>query len=105
MTKRLFVGNLPFSIDDVALREMFSSFGDVLEANIIIDRATNRSKGFGFVEMEEAAAVEAIKSLDGKEVESRQIVVNEARPMEARDDRRSDPRGGRRETGGNRRRY
>lgn len=85
MAKRLFVGGLPYSIDDAELTDMFSKFGTVVSANIITDRETRRSKGFGFVEMssdEEADA--AIAKLDGAELEGRKIAVNEAKPREER---------------------
>ena len=85
MSKRLFVGGLPYSIDDAELTDMFSKFGNVVSANIIMDRETRRSKGFGFVEMaDDAAADEAIKKLDGAELEGRKIAVNEAKPREER---------------------
>lgn len=85
MAKRLFVGGLPYSIDDSELTEMFAKFGTVVSANVIMDRDTRRSKGFGFVEMaEDAAADEAIKKLDGAELDGRKIAVNEAKPREER---------------------
>ncbi len=79
--KKLFVGSLSWGTTDKTLEEAFSQAGQVESANVIIDRATQRSKGFGFVEMssdEEAKA--AIDMLDGKELDGRKIVVNEARP-------------------------
>ncbi len=79
--KKLFVGSLSWGTTDKALEEAFSQAGKVESANVIIDRATQRSKGFGFVEMsndEEAKA--AIEMFDGKELDGRKIVVNEARP-------------------------
>ncbi|HZV13483.1 MAG TPA: RNA-binding protein [Candidatus Kapabacteria bacterium] len=85
MSKRLYVGGLPYSVDDNALSSLFASFGNVVSANVIMDRATGRSKGFGFVEMaNDGAAAEAIQSLNGSELEGRSITVNEARPMEQR---------------------
>ena len=97
MANKLFVASLPFSTTDDELSEAFAAAGTVTSAKVILDRDTNRSKGFGFVEMatdEEAA--EAIKLLDGKDLGGRTIVVREARPMEKRerpagggDDRRS----------------
>lgn len=85
MSKRLFVGSLPFSIDDKELEDIFSKFGSVVSANVIMDRETRRSKGFGFVEMaEDAEADEAIKKLDGSEIDGRKIVVNVAKPREER---------------------
>lgn len=85
MASKLFVGSLPYSTTDDQLSALFADFGTVQSARIIMDRETNRSKGFGFVEMssdDEAAA--AIKGMDGKEVEGRRIVVSEARPQERR---------------------
>jgi RNA recognition motif-containing protein len=86
MATKLFVASLPFSVDDDELEAVFKQVGTVTSAKVVLDRDTNRSKGFGFVEMgsdEEAAA--AIKELDGKEVSGRTIVVREARPMEKRE--------------------
>lgn len=86
MANKLFVASLPFAMTDDELAEAFKVAGTVTSAKVVFDRDTNRSKGFGFVEMatdEEAA--EAIKLLDGKEVGGRPIVVREARPMEKRD--------------------
>lgn len=85
MAIRLFVGSLSFNTDDAQLEEFFSTVGKVVSATVIMDRATNRSKGFGFVEMstdEEAKA--AIEQLNNKELDGRTIVVNEARPKEDR---------------------
>ncbi|MFA5004070.1 MAG: RNA-binding protein [Candidatus Saccharimonadales bacterium] len=85
MATKLFVGSLPWAIDDQGLEEMFSGFGTVASAKVIIDRESNRSKGFGFVEFEDdAAAQAAIKQLNGTDVQGRAIVVNEARPQEDR---------------------
>ncbi len=93
MSKRLFVGKLPYSVNDKQLEEMFSVVGIVVSASVITDRDTGQSKGFGFVEMEkDADAEEAIKKLNDSEVEGRQIVVSEARPREERP--RFDNRGG-----------
>ncbi|KKS22385.1 MAG: RNA-binding protein [candidate division WWE3 bacterium GW2011_GWA1_41_8] len=84
MTK-LYVGNLPYSYTETNLREMFAAFGNILSANVISDRSSGRSKGFGFVELEDdSAAQTAIAELNGTEIEGRKIVVNEARPMEQR---------------------
>jgi cold-inducible RNA-binding protein len=80
--KKLFVGSLSWNIDDKALEEAFSQAGQVESANVIIDRMTQRSKGFGFVEMStEEEAKAAIEMWDGKELDGRKLVVNEARPM------------------------
>ncbi len=83
MAKRLFVGSLPWAVDDAKLAEIFSQAGKVVSAKVIKDRETNRSRGFGFVEMstdEEADA--AVKNLNGADMEGRKIVVNEARPSD-----------------------
>ena len=81
MAKKLYVGNLTYDTTEDNLVELFSEFGEVLSAQIIIDRDTNRSKGFGFVEMgSDQEAQAAITGLNGKEVEGRALTVNEARP-------------------------
>ena len=85
--KKLFVGGLPFKYGDQDLAALFAPFGQVISAKIIIDRAMNRSKGFGFVEMNGADADKAIATLDGSDLEGRSLVVNEARPMVPRDTR------------------
>lgn len=90
MAKRLYVGGLPYSTTTEAFQEAFAKAGAVESANIIIDRATGRSKGFGFVEMatdDEAQA--AINMWNGKEFEGRTLTVNEARPLEERPARRT----------------
>lgn len=85
---RLYVGNLPYSIDDDGLAEMFRPMGEVTDSRVIMDRDTGRSKGFGFVEMpDDAQASEAMRSLDGTELEGRAIRVNEAQPQERRSPR------------------
>ncbi|HLG18735.1 MAG TPA: RNA-binding protein [Bdellovibrionota bacterium] len=94
MNKKLYVGNLPFSADENALRELFAGEGrKVASSQIISDRQTGRSRGFGFVEMEtEEDAEKAIAALNGKEWEGRALVVNEARekgPGEGRGPQRS----------------
>ena len=80
--KKLYVGNLPYSVDDSKLAEMFSEFGEVSSATVISDRDSGRSKGFGFVEMDDAAADAAMAAMDGKEIDGRALKVNEARPRE-----------------------
>ena len=93
MSKRLFVGGIPFSITSAQLEEMFSKFGKVVSCDVITDKYSGQSKGFGFVEMEtEKEAEEAIKNLNDTEVEGRKIAVNVARPREERP--RFDNRGG-----------
>lgn len=79
MTK-LYVGNLPYEIDDKGLEELFAEYGDVESATIIMDRATGRSKGFGFVELDDEGAAAAMKALNGSEVDGRTIKVDEAKP-------------------------
>ena len=96
MAKKLYVGNLSYNTGDRDLQEMFEEYGSVQSAQVIMDRDTGRSKGFGFVEMgsdEEAQA--AIKGLNGKEVGGRALTVNEARPREERGGGRSGGSGGR----------
>jgi len=80
--KKLYVGNLPYSVDDSKLSEMFAEFGEVSSATVISDRDSGRSKGFGFVEMDDAAADAAMAAMDGKETDGRALKVNEARPRE-----------------------
>lgn len=85
MATNLFVGGLPYSTTDDELRDLFASFGAVSSAKVIFDRETNRSKGFGFVEMDNAdEAQEAIKQLHDSDFGGRKIAVNEAHPKEAR---------------------
>ncbi len=79
----IYVGNLPFRMSDQDLTELFAEYGEVVSARIIKDRETGRSKGFGFVEMDDDnLANEAISSLDGAAVQGRNIRVNEARPRD-----------------------
>jgi RNA recognition motif-containing protein len=81
MGKKLYVGNLPYTITDDALEQMFSAHGTVQSAQVIMDRDTGRSKGFGFVEMgTDAEAQAAISTMDQKEIDGRRLTVNEARP-------------------------
>jgi len=83
---KLYVGNLPFTYTEEELSELFAEFGSIVSAKLIIDRDTNKSKGFGFVEMGSQDEGEAaIKQLNGKEVSGRSIVVNEARPPKKRE--------------------
>lgn len=85
MATKLFIGSLAWATNDDSLKDFFSQAGTVVSANVIVDRETNRSKGFGFVEMssdEEAKA--AVEQLNGKDLDGRPIVVNEARPREER---------------------
>jgi cold-inducible RNA-binding protein len=81
----IFVGNLAYSATDHGLRQLFEPYGAVDKINIITDRDTGRSKGFGFVEMPDSAAAKAaIQGLNGKELEGRALTVNEAKPREPR---------------------
>lgn len=101
MGKRIFVGNLPFSATDQVLMDTFAQYGTVESAKVITDRATGRSKGFGFVEMgSDAEAVTAIEKLNGAEYEGRSITVNEAREMQPREGGGGRPGGGYRPGGG-----
>lgn len=85
MANKLFVGSLAYSVNDGQLQDFFASAGTVTSAKVITDRETGRSKGFGFVEMSsDEEAAKAIKELNGKELEGRAVVVNEARPREDR---------------------
>jgi len=83
MAKKLFVGGIPYRMTSADLEELFASVGTVVSARIIIDRMTNRSKGFGFVEMSnDEEADEAIKKFNDSDWDGKKIVVNEARPRE-----------------------
>jgi RNA recognition motif-containing protein len=85
MATKLFIGKLSFDTTDDSLNALFATYGTVVSARVATDRDSNRSKGFGFVEMEDQqAAQKAINELDGKEFEGRVIVVNVARPREDR---------------------
>ena len=85
MSKKLYVGNLSYNVTNSSLEEMFSKFGEVRSAQVVQDRDTGRSKGFGFVEMpDDNAALEAIQGLNGKDYDGRPLTVNEARPREER---------------------
>lgn len=108
MTK-IFVGSLPYTTTDQGLRELFSSFGQVASATVIMDKFTGRSRGFGFVEMpNDEEAQKAIRELNGYQMDGRPLAVSVAKPREERpqsggynqggfrrDDRRGDFRGGR----------
>ncbi|WP_431510865.1 RNA recognition motif domain-containing protein [Variovorax sp. DAIF25] len=85
MGNKLYVGNLPYSVRDGDLEQAFGQFGAVTSAKVMMERDTGRSKGFGFVEMgSEAEAQAAINGMNGQPLGGRSVVVNEARPMEAR---------------------
>jgi cold-inducible RNA-binding protein len=98
MGKKVYVGNLPYGVGDSELHTLFEPHGAVQSAQVIMDRDTGRSKGFGFVEMDSGEQAQAaITALNGREVDGRALTVNEARPREER--------GGREGGNGNRRRY
>lgn len=83
--KRLFVGNLPWTFTNDSLKELFSKYGEVTEAQVIMDRATSRSRGFGFVTFaDEESAKKATEGLNGKEIEGRKLSVNPAKAREER---------------------
>jgi RNA recognition motif-containing protein len=81
MSKRLYVGNLKYTVTSAQLQELFSQYGTVTSASVLSDRETGRSRGFGFVEMmHDDEALSAIESLDGQDFDGRRLTVNEARP-------------------------
>lgn len=81
----IYVGNLPYSTNETELKELFAEYGEVTSANVISDKYTGQSKGFGFVEMpQENQAREAIAQLNGKDMKGRSLTVNEARPRAER---------------------
>ena len=95
MAKKLYVGNLAFSVTDDELMQAFTGFGNVASARVVMDRMTGRSKGFGFVELEDdSQADEAVNKMNGQTIGGRPVRVSEAKPQEDR------PRGPRREGGG-----
>jgi len=95
MSKRLYVGNLPYTITESALQEMFSEAGPVDSVKLITDRDTGRSKGFAFVEMAtDEAAEKAIADFNGQKIEGRPMTVNEAKPQQPREGRMGGGGGG-----------
>lgn len=95
MGTKLYVGNLPYTVDKNSLSDMFAEFGNVASAQVIMDRETGRSKGFGFVEMaSDQEAQSAISGLNGRNVGGRNLTVNEARPQEPRTGGFGGPRRG-----------
>ena len=101
MGNKLYVGNLPYSFRDEDLQQAFSNYGTVASAKVMMERDTGRSKGFGFVEMgSDAEAQAAIGGMNGQSVGGRGLVVNEARPMEARPPRSGGFGGGAGRSGG-----
>ena len=107
MAKKLYVGGLSYETTEATLEDTFSKAGTVESATIIIDRMSNRSKGFGFVEMStEKEAEKAIEMFNGKDLDGRNVTVNEARPKESRSPRQGGfNRGNRRFGGGGRNRW
>lgn len=101
MGKKLYIGNLSYSVDDQSLADLFSQYGNVESARIITDRDSGRSKGFAFVEMDsDDAAATAIEKLHGTEFSGRNLNVSEAKPMAPRENRGGGGGGGRRNFGG-----
>jgi RNA recognition motif-containing protein len=95
MGNKLYVGNLPYKVRDNDLADLFSPYGEVASAKVMMERGTDRSKGFGFVEMaDDAQAQAAIAGLHGQGMGGRPLVVNEARPLEPRPPRQFGDRGG-----------
>jgi RNA recognition motif-containing protein len=91
--KSLFVGNLPWSVADEDLKTKFSEFGAVISARVVTDKFSGKSRGFGFVDMEDADVEKAIAGMNGYKWDGREVTVNEARPKtERRDDRRGGQR-------------
>jgi RNA recognition motif-containing protein len=83
VNKKLFVGSLPWAVNDEGLKAAFSPYGNVVSATVVTDRRSGRSKGFGFVEFEnDSEAKAALEALNGSELNGRNIVVNEAKPRE-----------------------
>ena len=96
MAKKLYVGSLSYNTTDASLRDHFAQAGTVESATVVMDKMTGRSRGFGFVEMaSDAEADKAVEMLNGKELDGRALVVNEARPMAERPPRREGGFGGR----------
>jgi len=89
VSKKIYVGNLPFSATETQIREIFSQHGEVHSVNIVTDRETGRARGFGFVEMDQDGAGKAIAALDQYEMDGRSLKVNETKP---RENRSSGPR-------------
>ncbi|NGX60312.1 MAG: hypothetical protein KR126chlam3_01483 [Chlamydiae bacterium] len=93
--KKLYVGNLSHDLDNNDLKEAFQPYGEVVSAQVIVDRDTGRSKGFGFVEMSDPTQAQAaIDALNGTEIAGRTLTVNEARPQKERGGSGGAPRGG-----------
>ena len=99
MAKKLFVGGLSWDTTDATLSQFFSQAGAVISAVVVVDKFSGKSRGFGFVEMSDEDADKAKQTFNGQTLDGRAIAVNEARPLERRDDNR--PRGGGFDRGGN----
>jgi RNA recognition motif-containing protein len=98
MAKKLFVGNLPFSVNDAKMKELFAAYGELGETMVVINKYSGRSKGFGFVTINDDAQAEKAKAeMNGKEIEGRKIMVNDATPFDP-----NKPRPERRSFGGDR---
>lgn len=95
MAKKLYVGGVSYSTTQQGLEEAFAKFGKVLSASIIMDKMTGRSRGFGFVEIEDDAAEAAINAMNGATLDGRKLIVNEAKPMVPRDQYKRAPAGDR----------
>jgi len=94
MAKKLYVGNLSYTTTSDSLQNAFSKAGTVISATVMTDKATGRSRGFGFVEIEDADATKAIDMFNGQDLDGRTLTVNEARPMAPRAPRGDFKRGG-----------
>lgn len=106
MATKLYVGNLSYNTTNDSLRDAFAQAGTVVSATVLTDRMSGRSRGFGFVEMEDADSAKAIEMWNGKDLDGRNLRVNEARPMAERPPRRFDNReGGDRRGDGDRRSF
>lgn len=84
MATKLFVGSLSWNVNDAQLKDLFAGVGEVVSATVVTDRGSGQSRGFGFVEMSEEDAKKAVKELNNKELDGRNIIVNEAKPREDR---------------------
>ncbi len=95
MGNHLFVGNLPYDVDDAQLMQIFSQIGTVTSAHVVTDKFSGQSRGYGFVEMStDAEAAQAVAALNGQDLKGRAMTVNEARPREERSNYRGGGRGG-----------
>ena len=90
MSKKLYVGNLPFSTNEDEVRDLFAPYGEVQSVNLIVDRETGRLRGFGFVEMNEEGATSAMEALNGKDFGGRDLRVNEAQERRSSGPRRNN---------------